>query len=409
MTRLGYAEESPYRGPIKLDGDPKGASVIILGAGLAGMTAAIELERAGYNVSVLEYNSRPGGRNWTLRGGDVYTELGGATQKCEFDAGLYLNPGPWRIPYHHYAILDYCRRFGVTLEPFIQLNHNAYLHSANAFDGKPQRIRDIKADFDGGVAELLAKATKKGRARRRGVDGGSGNPARGAAVARRARQGLPLSGRRQFSGSSGLCEALGRRTRRGADRGRADRAARYSDFAPVAGLAEFPALRFSDHHVPAGRRHGQDRRSVCAADPGSHSIWRESHRHPAERQRRRRRLRGPRRRRDGPGGEGRLVRVRASAQHSEPDPDQRVRAYEGGDRRCSLCFRGEVRAAVLAPVLGGGRAHLRRHQLHRSADPADFLSQHEFQRGRQGRAARRIHVRRSRTLTSSRRCRQPSE
>ena len=94
MTRLGYASESPYRGPIKLDGDPKGASVVILGAGLAGMTAAIELERAGYNVNVLEYNARPGGRNWSLRGGDVYTELGGATQKCEFDAGLYLNPGP---------------------------------------------------------------------------------------------------------------------------------------------------------------------------------------------------------------------------------------------------------------------------------------------------------------------------
>jgi monoamine oxidase len=162
MTRLGHATESPYRGPIKLDGDPKGASVIILGAGLAGMTAAIELQHAGYKVSVLEYNDRPGGRNWSLRGGDVYTELGGATQKCEFDDGLYLNPGPWRIPYHHYAILDYCRRFGVTLEPFIQLNHNAYLHSTNAFGGKPQRIRDIKADFDGGIAELLAKATKKG-------------------------------------------------------------------------------------------------------------------------------------------------------------------------------------------------------------------------------------------------------
>ena len=162
MTRLGHAEESRYRGPIKLEGDPKGASVIVLGAGLAGMTTAIELERAGYKVSVLEYNLRPGGRNWSLRGGDVYTELGGATQRCEFDPGLYLNPGPWRIPYHHYAILDYCRRFGVTLEPFIQLNHNAYLHSANAFEGKPRRIRDIKADYDGGLAELLAKATKKG-------------------------------------------------------------------------------------------------------------------------------------------------------------------------------------------------------------------------------------------------------
>ena len=55
MTRLGFASESPYRGPIKLDGDPKGASVIILGAGLAGMTAAIELERAGCNMNVLEY------------------------------------------------------------------------------------------------------------------------------------------------------------------------------------------------------------------------------------------------------------------------------------------------------------------------------------------------------------------
>ncbi len=118
MTRLGFASESPYRGPIKLEGDPKGASVIILGAGLAGMTAAIELKRAGYKINILEYNLRPGGRNRTLRGGDVYTELGGATQHCEFDPGLYINPGPWRIPYHHHAILDYCRRFGVTLEPF---------------------------------------------------------------------------------------------------------------------------------------------------------------------------------------------------------------------------------------------------------------------------------------------------
>src|SRR5580700_11838943 len=67
MTRLGHAEESPYRGPIALDGDPKGASVIILGAGLAGMTAAFELGRAGYKVQILEYNTRAGGRNWSLR------------------------------------------------------------------------------------------------------------------------------------------------------------------------------------------------------------------------------------------------------------------------------------------------------------------------------------------------------
>ena len=162
MSSLGFAAESPYRGPIRLEGDPKGASVLVLGAGLAGMTAAFELRRAGYKVQILEYNSRPGGRNWTLRGGDVYVELGGAMQRCAFDDGLYLNPGPWRIPYHHHAILDYCRRFGVALEPFIQLNHNAFLHATTAFGGKPQRIREIKADFDGATAELLAKATRQG-------------------------------------------------------------------------------------------------------------------------------------------------------------------------------------------------------------------------------------------------------
>src|SRR3954451_4750400 len=87
MTALGFASESGYKGPIKLEGDPKGASVLILGAGLAGMTAALELRKAGYKVQILQYNSRPGGRNWTLRGADSFTELGAATQTCEFEQG----------------------------------------------------------------------------------------------------------------------------------------------------------------------------------------------------------------------------------------------------------------------------------------------------------------------------------
>src|SRR6195952_2404373 len=163
MTSLGFASESTYNGPVKLGGDVKGASVLILGAGLAGMTAALELRAAGYKVQVLEFNSRPGGRNWTLRGGDQFTELGGAAQTCEFEQGLYINPGPWRIPYHHRALLDYCKRLNVALEPFIQLNHNALLHASKAFGGKPQRIREIKTDFQGQVSELLAKVTQQGK------------------------------------------------------------------------------------------------------------------------------------------------------------------------------------------------------------------------------------------------------
>lgn len=158
MTALGFAAESNYRGPANLSGAPRGQSVLILGAGMAGLVAAYELKNAGYQVRVLEYNDRVGGRSWTLRGGDTYTELGGAVQHCEFDPGLYINPGPWRIPYHHYGVLDYCHRLGVALEPFIQVNYNAFMHSRNAYGGKPQRIRAVQADFHGHVAELLGKA-----------------------------------------------------------------------------------------------------------------------------------------------------------------------------------------------------------------------------------------------------------
>jgi monoamine oxidase len=161
MHSLGFAAESTYRGPIDLQGAPKGASILVLGAGIAGMTAAYELRNAGYQVQVLEYNARAGGRNWSLRGGDRYTELGAFTQQCEFDKDLYINPGPWRIPYHHHGILSYAKRLGVPIEAFVQVNYNAYLHSNQAFGGKPQRYREIKADYQGHVAELLAKATRQ--------------------------------------------------------------------------------------------------------------------------------------------------------------------------------------------------------------------------------------------------------
>ena len=162
MSSIGYAAESDYRGPVKLSRAKPGATVLVLGAGLAGMTAAYELRAAGYKVQILEFNQRAGGRNWSLRGGDRYTELGGATQNVDFAKGNYINPGPWRIPYHHHAVLDYCKRLGVALEPFIQVNYNAYLHNTNAFGGKPQRFRHVQTDLQGNVAELLAKVTNQG-------------------------------------------------------------------------------------------------------------------------------------------------------------------------------------------------------------------------------------------------------
>lgn len=159
MTSMGFAKASTFTSELDLSGAPSGESVLVLGAGLAGMTAAYELRKAGYDVTILEYTERPGGRCYTVHSGDTVTDLSGETQKCDFAPGNYINVGPWRVPYHHYGLLHYCKKFGVKLEPFIQLNYNAYVHAQNAFGGKPQRVREVLTDVHGYTAELLAKAT----------------------------------------------------------------------------------------------------------------------------------------------------------------------------------------------------------------------------------------------------------
>ena len=205
MTTLHFAAPSRYQGPVDLQGAPKGTSVIILGAGMAGLVAADELRKAGDAVKVLEYNERAGGHEWTLRGGDEYTALGGAIQRCELERGLDFDPGPWRIPHHHHGVLDDAHRFGVVLEPFMQVNYNAYLHSTQAFGDVPQRFRHVQADFNGHVAELLGKAVN-----RDGLD----------APATRERGDRLIEALREWSGLDGAARATqGRRPslRRGYD------------------------------------------------------------------------------------------------------------------------------------------------------------------------------------------------
>ena len=88
-----------------------GKRVVILGAGIAGLVAAYELDKMGYDYTVLEATTRAGGRNLTVRRGDVLEEMDTPDQRVMFDDNddLYANMGPARIPYHHETILNYCK------------------------------------------------------------------------------------------------------------------------------------------------------------------------------------------------------------------------------------------------------------------------------------------------------------
>jgi monoamine oxidase len=145
-------------------GSGKGVRVAILGAGIAGLVAAYELDKAGYEVRVLEARARPGGRCWTIRGGDTVDEIGGGAQRCTFDADpqLYFNAGAARIAHHHRAILGYCRTLGVPLQVMVNENRAAFVQHDRAFGGRRLTLRQAVADSRGAVAELLAKATQKG-------------------------------------------------------------------------------------------------------------------------------------------------------------------------------------------------------------------------------------------------------
>lgn len=165
MDALGFGIGSALAAPPALAGTPKKNKVIVLGAGNAGLASAYELTKAGYDVTVIEARAFAGGRAQTARKGYQMTELGGETQTCDFDDGLYINVGPWRIPYHHHSTLHYTKLFNVPLELFNNDNDNSLLYmekAAGPLGGKPIRKGQVAADMLGYTSEILAKLSRQG-------------------------------------------------------------------------------------------------------------------------------------------------------------------------------------------------------------------------------------------------------
>jgi monoamine oxidase len=143
-------------------GSGRGASVVVLGAGLAGLSAAHELKKAGYAVTVLEARDRVGGRSWTVRRGDRIVHTDKPEQTCAFDDGQYFNAGAGRIPSHHQATLGYCRELGVEMEVLVNHSDSALIQADGLNGGKPLQMREAIYNIRGNVASLLAKGVQNG-------------------------------------------------------------------------------------------------------------------------------------------------------------------------------------------------------------------------------------------------------
>lgn len=112
----------PNNGPRK--------KVLILGAGMAGLTAAYELLKAGHTPIILEAQNRLGGRVLTLR--------------APFAEGLHAEAGAMRIPKTHDLTHHYISHFGLEMMPFTMGNPNTYVY----IGGKKLRIREYRDHSD---------------------------------------------------------------------------------------------------------------------------------------------------------------------------------------------------------------------------------------------------------------------
>ena len=77
--------------------------IIVIGAGMAGLSTALQLVEKGHDVTVLEARTRPGGRVFTIRE--------------PFADGLYAEGGAMQVFDSHPRVQRYIQQFGLEIDP----------------------------------------------------------------------------------------------------------------------------------------------------------------------------------------------------------------------------------------------------------------------------------------------------
>jgi monoamine oxidase len=109
-----------------------GTQIIIVGAGLAGLTCAFRLKQAGYRATVLDAAGRLGGRCLSRRG--------------HFDDGQIAERGGELIDTSHKAIRRLTRQLGLRLED-VQAAQRPGTIPLYYFQGEPYTMAEARADF----------------------------------------------------------------------------------------------------------------------------------------------------------------------------------------------------------------------------------------------------------------------
>jgi monoamine oxidase len=114
--------------------DSSPATVAIVGAGLAGLSCAYDLKRAGLQATVYEASSRVGGRSWTLRGA--------------FADGQFVERGGQFIDQGHTEIRQLASGLGLTLDAVASGEPNGS-EPFFWFDGAPYTYDQATDDLNG--------------------------------------------------------------------------------------------------------------------------------------------------------------------------------------------------------------------------------------------------------------------
>jgi monoamine oxidase len=108
--------------------------IVVVGAGLAGLTATYRLKQAGYRATLYEASDRLGGRCWTIRGA--------------FDAGQIAEHGGELIDQGHTEVRKLAHELGLRLDNLLAAEPNGS-EDFYWFDGAPYTYAQATDDLNG--------------------------------------------------------------------------------------------------------------------------------------------------------------------------------------------------------------------------------------------------------------------